>query len=45
MRPLPHYYEVHLGGGPSGYAEMSAAGLPALRTAPPLRLEPQVNVA
>jgi len=35
MKPLPHHYDVHLGGGPSGYAELSTAGVPALRTAPP----------
>lgn len=32
---LPHRYEVHLAGGPAGYAHMSSAGLPELRTAPP----------
>ena len=26
MKPLPHHYEVNLTGGPSGYAELSAAG-------------------
>jgi uncharacterized OsmC-like protein len=36
MKPLPHRYEVHLTGGPSGYAQLSAAGLPGLRTAPPV---------
>lgn len=35
MKPLPHHYDVHLNGGPSGYAELSTAGVPALRTAPP----------
>jgi hypothetical protein len=35
MKPLPHHYDVHLSGGPSGYAELSAAGMPALRTVPP----------
>lgn len=35
MKPLPHLYEVHLAGGPSGYAQLSTAGLPELRTAPP----------
>ena len=35
MRPLPHRYDVHLSGGPSGYAELATAGVPALRTAPP----------
>jgi organic hydroperoxide reductase OsmC/OhrA len=35
MKPLPHHYDVTLTGGPSGYAELSAAGIPRLRTAPP----------
>jgi organic hydroperoxide reductase OsmC/OhrA len=35
MKPLPHHYDVHLSGGPTGYAELSTAGVPALRTAPP----------
>lgn len=35
MKPLPHLYEVHLTGGPSGYAQLSAGGLPELRTAAP----------
>ena len=35
MKPLPHHYEVQLSGGPSGYAQLSATGLPGLRTAPP----------
>lgn len=35
MKPLPHHYDVHLTGGPSGYADVSSAGIPALRTAPP----------
>jgi uncharacterized OsmC-like protein len=35
MKPLPHRYDVHLSGGPSGYAELSTTGVPALRTAPP----------
>ena len=35
MKPLPHRYEVQLSGGPAGYAELSAVGLSALRTAPP----------
>jgi uncharacterized OsmC-like protein len=35
MKPLPHTYDVRLTGGPAGYAEASAAGLPALRMAPP----------
>jgi peroxiredoxin-like protein len=35
MKPLPHLYDVHLSGGPAGYAEVSTPGVPALRTAPP----------
>lgn len=35
MQPLPHRYEVHLSGGPAGYAELATAGVPPLRTAPP----------
>ena len=36
MRPFPHNYDVHLSGGPSGHAQLSAAGIPELRTAPPI---------
>ena len=36
MKPLPHHYDVHLTGGPSGYAQLSTAGVPTLRTAPPV---------
>jgi organic hydroperoxide reductase OsmC/OhrA len=35
MKPLPHNYNVHLTGGPSGYAGLSTPGIPDLRTAPP----------
>ena len=35
MKPLPHNYNVHLAGGPSGHAQLSTAGVPELRTAPP----------
>jgi len=35
MKPLPHRYESHLTGGPSGYAHVSSAGVPVLRTAAP----------
>ena len=35
MKPLPHRYEVHLTGTPSGYGEVTTAGVPVLRTAPP----------
>ena len=36
MKPLPHHYDVHLTGGPSGHAQLSTAGVPELRTAPPI---------
>ena len=35
MKPLPHRYQVHLTGTPSGYGEVTTAGVPVLRTAPP----------
>jgi peroxiredoxin-like protein len=35
VTPLPHHYDVHLTGGPSGHAVLSTAGVPDLRTAPP----------
>ena len=35
MKPLPHHYEASLTGGASGYATLSTAGVPDLRTAPP----------
>jgi organic hydroperoxide reductase OsmC/OhrA len=35
MRPLPHRYCVRLTGGASGAVQLSAAGLPDLRSAPP----------
>jgi organic hydroperoxide reductase OsmC/OhrA len=35
MKQLPHNYDVHLRGGPSGDAVLSASGIPDLRTAPP----------
>jgi organic hydroperoxide reductase OsmC/OhrA len=35
MKPLPHEYEVDLAGTPSGYATISAPGLPDLTAAPP----------
>ena len=35
MKPLPHQYDVHLTGGPAGYAQLSTPGVPELRTAPP----------
>lgn len=35
MKPLPHHYAVRLVGGPAGYAKLSLAGAPDLRSAPP----------
>jgi peroxiredoxin-like protein len=35
MKPLPHTYRTRLTGGLSGYAELSAPGVPNLQTAPP----------
>ena len=35
MTAFPHRYDVHLDGGPVGYARMSSPGLPDLRAAPP----------
>jgi peroxiredoxin-like protein len=35
MKPLPHIYQAQLSGGPEGYAVISVAGIPELRTAPP----------
>ena len=35
MKTLPHHYHVHLSAGPVGYAAVSAAGMPLLRTAAP----------
>ena len=32
---MPHDYDVHLTGGPSGYAMLLSPGIPDLRTAPP----------
>jgi len=39
MKPLPHHYDSHLTGGPSGHAQVSAGGLPALRAAPPVEYD------
>jgi peroxiredoxin-like protein len=36
MKPLPHRYDVRLTGGPRGHATLSVAGVPDLRSAPPL---------
>ena len=35
MKPLPHHYDVHLAGGPDGYATSSADRVPELRCAAP----------
>lgn len=35
MKPLPHIYKAQLSGGAEGYAVVSVAGIPELRTAPP----------
>ncbi len=35
MKPLPHHYQARLTGGPTGYATVSVAGVPDLRSAPP----------
>ena len=37
MKPLPHHYDVHLSGGPSGHAQLSTAGVPVNRVAPSCR--------
>jgi peroxiredoxin-like protein len=39
MKPLPHRYETHLTGGPTGYASVSSAGAPVLRTAAPAEFD------
>jgi peroxiredoxin-like protein len=36
MKPLPHVYKAQLSGGPEGYVVVSVAGIPELRTAPPM---------
>jgi peroxiredoxin-like protein len=35
MKPLPHPYSAQLSGGSDGYAAVTVAGIPELRTAPP----------
>ena len=35
MKPLPHRYDVHLRGGPTGHAHLASVGRPDLLTAPP----------
>ena len=39
MKPLPHRYEAVLSGGTTGYAAVSAAGLPNLASAPPTEFD------
>jgi peroxiredoxin-like protein len=39
MKPLPHQYDAHLSGGPSGDAQLSSHGLPDFRTAPPIEYD------
>ena len=39
MKPLPHRYEVLLSGGATGYAALSAAGLPNVASAPPAEFD------
>ena len=35
MKPLPHRYDVRLTGSPTGYATLTAPGVPDMATAPP----------
>jgi len=37
MKPLPHIYSAQLSGGAEGYAVVSVAGIPDLRTAVPTK--------
>jgi peroxiredoxin-like protein len=39
MKPLPHRYDVLLGGGATGYAALTAPGLPNLPAAPPAEFD------
>ena len=39
MKPFPHYYTASLTGGPVAYAELTAGGVPVLRTAPPRQFD------
>lgn len=39
MKALPHQYDARLTGGPSGHAEVRAAGLPLLRMAEPVQYD------
>jgi len=35
VKPFPHRYDVRLDGGPAGYADVSADGLPSIRMEAP----------
>ena len=39
MKPLPHYYDAHLSGGPAGYAQVFAPGVPELSIAAPTEFD------
>ena len=39
MTKLPHHYDVHMAGGPSGYADLCTTGVPVLRAAPPVEYD------
>lgn len=39
MKPLPHRYDVHVGGGPTGYAALTATDRPNIASAPPLEFD------
>jgi peroxiredoxin-like protein len=39
VKPLPHRFEVHLEGGPTGHATATVQGAPELRSAPPAEFD------
>jgi organic hydroperoxide reductase OsmC/OhrA len=39
MHPYPHHYTVHAQSEPTGDVQVSGAGLPTLRTAPPIEFD------
>jgi organic hydroperoxide reductase OsmC/OhrA len=39
MTPFPHHYSAQLRGGPVAYAELTASGIPPIRTAPPAQFD------
>ena len=39
MKPLPHRFDVHLEGGPTGPATVTLAGAPELRSSPPVEFD------